>query len=108
MHANDLLALVRGLQRHDLERWLERGWIRPSQDGDIADYRAADVARIRLICELRQDMAVNDEGIGVALDLLDQLYGTRAQLHALGRAVLQQPEQVRREIEALMRDLMEA
>lgn len=108
MRADDLLTLVRGLEHHDLDHWLERGWIRPSRNGDTADYRAVDVARIRLICELRHDLAVNDEGIGVALDLLDQLYGTRAQLHALGRAVLQQPEQVRREIEALMRDLLEA
>ncbi len=107
MTDEELLALVRGLQRDDLRRWLAAGWVRPEREAGRPRYREADVARVRLICELRDDMAVNDEGIAIALDLLDQLYGARARLHALGQAVLQQPDTVRHEIEALMHQMME-
>lgn len=107
MNDDDLLALVRGLRRDDLQRWLELGWIRPARTESQPRYQEADVARVQLICELRQDLAVNEEGIAVALSLLDQLYSTRARLHALGEAVMRQPDQVRREIEALVRDVME-
>lgn len=107
MNDDDLVALVRGLRREDLRRWRELGWVRPARAGGRARYQDADVARVQLICELRQDLAVNEEGIAVALDLLDQLYNTRARLHALGEAVMRQPDQVRREIEALMRSVME-
>jgi hypothetical protein len=39
-----------------------------------------DVARVRLIRDLREDLGVNDEGISVILDLLDQLHGLRRTL----------------------------
>ena len=36
-----------------------------------------DLARAQLICDLQDDLGVNDEGVEVILDLLDQLYGLR-------------------------------
>ena len=32
-----------------------------------------DLARIRLICELKDEFGVNDEGVSIILQLLDQL-----------------------------------
>jgi chaperone modulatory protein CbpM len=43
-----------------------------------------DVARARLIQDLKSDFGVNDEGVDVVLHLMDQLHGLRralAQLH---------------------------
>jgi len=103
MNENDLLAAIFDLQRHDLEIWCARGWVRPAASGGATEYRAVDVARVQLICEMRRDLAVNDDGIAVALDLMDQLYEARVRLRALGQAIMRQPDDVRTQIETSVR-----
>ena len=39
---------------------------------------------MRLILELREDMAVNEEALPVVLSLLDQLYELRRRLREMG------------------------
>jgi chaperone modulatory protein CbpM len=49
-------------------------------------YSEADLARARLIQDLRMDFGVNDEGVSIILHLLDQLYGLRClvrDIHAM-------------------------
>lgn len=46
-----------------------------------------DVARARLIRDLQVDLGVNDEGVGVILNLVNQLYGMRRTLMELRHAV---------------------
>ena len=53
-----------------------------------------DIARVRLVCELRDDLGLDAEAIPVVLSLVDQLYGVRRELRALARAVEQQPDEV--------------
>jgi chaperone modulatory protein CbpM len=55
-----------------------------------------------LICDLRHDLAVDEDTVPVVLSLLDQVYTLRRQLGALTDAVQQQPEDVRRAILALL------
>jgi len=47
------------------------------------DFSDMDVARARLIRDLKIDLGVNDEGVDVILHLLDQLHGLRRVLEAL-------------------------
>ena len=62
-------------------------------------FREIDVARVRLIHELRHDLGVDDEALPVVLSLVDQLYATRRQMHRLRRAVEQAaPDEVRQAI----------
>jgi chaperone modulatory protein CbpM len=56
------------------------------------------VARIRLIHELRHDLAVGDEAVPVVLQLIDQLYSTRHRLLRLGAVLARQPDPVRQAI----------
>jgi len=42
-----------------------------------------DLARARLIRDLKNDLGVNDEGVGVILHLLDQIHGLRRTLEDL-------------------------
>lgn len=73
-----------GLQVQTLELWLEQQWLVPEQDSSGANFSDLEVARARLIQELKTDFGVNDEGIDVILHLMDQLHGLRrvlAQLH---------------------------
>jgi chaperone modulatory protein CbpM len=77
-----LLADVPGLPEQDLERWISNDWVKP--DGDLGDYlfREIDVARVRLILELRDDLDVNEAALPVVLLLIDQLYDLRRQILA--------------------------
>ena len=72
-----LLVQVPGLLRQDLDRWILNAWVRP--DGRLGGYafRDIDVARVRLIQELRDDLEINEAALPVVLMLLDQLYDLR-------------------------------
>lgn len=71
----------------ELTAWIEQEWVLPTREGDIQVFNEADVARVRLICDLRRDMAVNDEAVPVILQLLDQVYGLRETLAELRAAI---------------------
>lgn len=94
-----LVTQVPGLQRQDLERWIAFEWVRPDGAAGQYEFRAVDVARVRLIWELRDTMQVNEEALPVVLSLLDQLYDLRRRVRelgdALGRTV---PDEVRRSL----------
>lgn len=78
-----VVARLSGLQRADLERWIANGWVRP--DGAAGGYvfREVDVARARLIRDLRDEMDVNEAALPVVLSLLDQLYDLRRRMRDL-------------------------
>ncbi len=98
-----LVTQVPGLQRRDLERWIAYEWVRPDGAAGRYEFRAVDVARVRLIRELRDEMQVNEEALPVVLSLLDQLYDLRRRVRELGVAVGRTvPEELRRD---LARDL---
>jgi chaperone modulatory protein CbpM len=72
-----------GVQVQTLEFWLEQEWLIPQVDTEMR-FSDGDVARARLIQNLKADFGVNDEGVDVVLHLVDQLHGMRhalAQLH---------------------------
>ncbi len=94
-----LVAQLPGLQRQDVERWVAFEWVRPDGPAGQYGFRAVDVARVRLIRELRDTMQVNEEALPVVLSLLDQLYDLRRRMRelggALGRTV---PDEVRQSL----------
>jgi chaperone modulatory protein CbpM len=68
-----------------LQLWIEEGWLLPRRDPDLA-FSEGDVARAQLILDLRREMGVNDEGIGIILSLIDQMHGLRRVLRELMQA----------------------
>jgi len=82
-----LVTQVSGLQRRDIDFWISQQWVRP--DGHAGNYlfQDVDVARVRLIQELRDVMLVNEEALPVVLSLLDQLYDQRRRMRELCDAV---------------------
>ena len=63
-----------------LRQWAAAGWI-SIEEGDVGGpLSEADEARCNLICDLIQEMGVNDDGIDVILNLLDQIHGLRRAL----------------------------
>lgn len=63
-----------------LDLWVVDEWLLPQRAHDDVMFTDADLARAQLILELQRDLGVNREGIGVILNLLDQLHGLRSAL----------------------------
>ena len=81
------------IDRATLEVWIEEEWIAPERSGGAFVFSEADLARARLIRDLIDDMGVNAAGVGVALNLLDQVHGLRSVLaQVLTAARAQGPE----------------
>ncbi len=84
--------------RIDTERLrflIDRGWIVPLEADGAQMFQDIDLARAALIADLAGDMGVNDEGIDLVLDLIDQLYSLRSALSALIEALEAQPRDIR-------------
>ncbi|MDX0411896.1 hypothetical protein BMJ34_15485 [Sinorhizobium medicae] len=93
-----VLELVRTVTSRQLRQWVGRGWIVPSQGESGPLFDDVDIARIRLVCELRDDMNVNDDAVSIILALLDQLYRLRGELRTVADALKGQPDEIRQEI----------
>ena len=69
-----------------LNAWIEAQWLVPLASGKTFSFSDTDLARARLIQDLKVDFGVNDEGIAIVLHLLDQLHGLRGllrEIHAM-------------------------
>lgn len=82
-----------------LRVWVGDGWVLPSRrEGGDPEFDAIDIARLRLVCHLKDELNLNDEAIPVVLSLLDQVHGLRREMKALAGALDRQPEHVRSEL----------
>ncbi len=98
MRLTAVVALFTDLGEAELTAWVERGWIRPAAADAGPVFDDLDIARVRLVHDLRSVMRIEDETIPLILSLLDQVYDLRAGLRAVLRAVEAQPEPVREAI----------
>ena len=94
----EIVRLIKGLRHKDLAEWMELGLVRPERREGRCVYREIDVARLRLIVEIRDEMKEERETIPLVLSLIDQVHGLRHELHRLASAVDAQPETVRAKI----------
>jgi chaperone modulatory protein CbpM len=90
----ELLHRLRGLERHDLTRWIENRWVLPEPRGQTWIFHDVDIARVELILEIRREFAVDEEALPVILGLLDQVYDLRRQLRRMCDALAAQPREV--------------
>lgn len=91
---------VRRVSLRELRLWVREGWVKPAQGPAGPVFDELDLARVRLLCDLRKDMALPPEAMPVVLTLLDRLHETRRNLQCLMDALEEQPEDVRRTIVA--------
>ena len=69
-----------GVGHETLNVWIEDEWLIPSGSSVELSFSEIDIARAQLIRDLQVNFGVNDEGVGVILNLVDQLYGMRRTL----------------------------
>jgi chaperone modulatory protein CbpM len=96
--------LIEGLEVRELERWIVERWVLPDGSEGAYVFHEIDVARVRLIVELRRDLAIDDEAMPVVLGLLDQVYALRRRLKGIASALAGLPPQTRTAIETHLRE----
>ena len=80
------LSRTVGVAEAEITRWVELTWLRPDGSPGGWMFQEVDVARVRLIAELR-GLQMDDEAMPVVLSLLDQLYAARRRMRLLQQAV---------------------
>ncbi|HEY5970986.1 MAG TPA: chaperone modulator CbpM [Pseudoxanthomonas sp.] len=80
-----------GIERAAMERWIENEWIILSTTAARAELTEIDAARAYLVRDLIGDFGVNDEGVEVALHLVDQIHGLRRVLFAIRTEISSTP-----------------
>ena len=88
MIINKLEFLARAeLDQETLDVWIKEEWLIPRGTGTELMFSEIDLARAELILDLKRDMGVNDEGVGVILNLVDQVHGLRNALADVVRSM---------------------
>ncbi|MEN8836530.1 MAG: chaperone modulator CbpM, partial [Celeribacter marinus] len=83
----DVVATVQRVALRDLRLWVREGWVKPAESERGPVFDDLDIARVRLLCDLRKDMSLPSEAVPVVLSLLDQIHGLRRELRDLAGAV---------------------
>jgi chaperone modulatory protein CbpM len=79
------------LDQETLEVWIEEEWLVPGETAGEPAFSEADLARAKLIRDLIHDMGVNDAGVGVILNLLDQMHSLRKAMAGMLPSVRERP-----------------
>ena len=87
MHSTQEFLVRAQLERETLEVWIQEEWLIPGQSAGELTFSDADIARAQLIRDLKNDLGINDEGVGVILSLVDQVHGLRGVLTEVLRSV---------------------
>ena len=90
---------------HEVEGWIERAWVRPEGAPGHYLFHPIDEARVRLIVELRDQLAINDDALPVVLSLLDQVYAARRHMRRVRDAIERQADaDLREELGRVLRE----
>jgi chaperone modulatory protein CbpM len=101
----ELLSLNDRLTTLHVERWVARGLLRPGGTADTWSFEQVDVARIRLLAELEDEVGFDDEAVEAIVRLVDQVHTLRSQLDLLARAITAQPAETRNALAATLQRL---
>ena len=82
---------------------MARGLLRPAGSNDTWTFEQIDVARVRLLAELEDDIGFDGEAVETIVGLLDQVHTLRGQLDLLAHAIAEQPAETREAIAVTLR-----
>ena len=100
---NEVITTVTRLTRHQLVRFVETELVRPKQTESGIVFRRIDIARLELLCDLTDDLDLDEGALGVVVSLLDQLHAARQDFLTLARAIDALPADVRRRVGTAMK-----
>lgn len=95
---DEVIATVTRLTRRQLVGFIEEQLVRPERGERGYVFRRVDIARLELLCDLSQDLELDETALGIVLSLIDQLYAARQDLAAMARAIDALPADLRARI----------
>lgn len=103
LYSNDhILTLVPGMTPERLFAFLEARLViptvEPTASASIQLFTPLDVARLRFLCELVDDLDLDERTLSVVMALLDKLHAARHDLRCLACAIEAEPADVRTRI----------
>ena len=105
MTLSEVLITIEEIQDETVvQEFVHHGWVKPVEQEGNWLFDPVDIARIRLVHQLRHELLVEDETMSLVLSLMDQLYTTRHQLKQMCQAISKQPRSVQAEIFSLMEE----
>lgn len=93
-----VISVVGRLSRVHLISYIQADIVRPISTEDGLRFRAIDIARLELLCDLSEHFEIEEDTIGLVVTLIDQLNDARTDLTALVEAVAAEPHEVRASI----------
>jgi chaperone modulatory protein CbpM len=107
---SELLRISDGLTTVHVERWVARGLLRPTGSDSSGSVEAwtfepVDIARVRLLVELADDIGLDDDTVEAVIALIDQVHTLRGQLALLATAIARQPPETREAIAVVLKRL---
>ena len=84
-----------GIDVKIVEIWIEEGWVRPDDSRGTRRFGEVDLARGQLILDLTDRMGVNDAGVDLVMELIDQLHGLRCSMRSMMAAIECQDDETR-------------
>ncbi|WP_372840717.1 chaperone modulator CbpM [Phaeovulum sp.] len=100
---DDVIAAIPGLTRARLIGFIEAEVVIPIRAETGPVFRQIDLARMELLCDLLDDLDLDESALAVVMSLIDQLHTARQDLRALARALQSEPPEVRARIGAALR-----
>lgn len=98
MTFDEVLAKIDPLDADELTLWIEQRWILPVRRAGRYEFSDMDLARLRLIHDIRYTFELDMSAVPLMLSLLDQVYDNRRYVRALLDAIAQESDTVQRSI----------
>ncbi len=81
-----------------LTRFVQAEIVVPVQTEGGPRFRDIDFARLELLCELTDDLDLNEDALAVIISLIDQLHTARSELRRVLSVVQEEHEDVRQRV----------
>ena len=100
---DEVITTVTRLTRSQLVQFIEFDLVRPQRESSGYVFHRIDIARLELLCDLTQDLDLDETALGIVISLIDQLHGARQDMAAMARAIDALPADLRSRIGAAMK-----
>ncbi|WP_416882409.1 chaperone modulator CbpM [Marivita sp.] len=84
---DDVVATVTRLTRSQLVSFIECNFVKPEREAGAYVFGRIDLARLELLCDLSQDLDLDETGLGIVISLIDQLHAARQDLATLAGVI---------------------
>ncbi len=91
----EVLSRIASVSAAQLRIWVSEEWVRPARNDAGFVFNEADVARVRLVNMLHNELEVGGEAMPIILSLIDQLHDLREQMRIISEAIDAQPNEIR-------------